>query len=144
MTKLLLLVTIAGERVALPAETVEAVVEIGALTPVPRAPAHVAGLAALRSRVLTVIDCRASLGLGRTEPASRYDAVVVGVDGQPYALLVDSVEDTAECGAAPTAVRSQLHAGWAGAATGMIELEGVPMLLIDPASLVAGSTALAA
>ena len=53
MNELLLVVTIAGERVALPASAVESVVELDTLISVPRAAAHVAGLSALRSRVLT-------------------------------------------------------------------------------------------
>ena len=64
MNELLLVVTIAGERVALPAAAVESVVELDTLIPVPRAAPHVAGLSALRSRVLTVIDCMRSLELG--------------------------------------------------------------------------------
>ena len=67
MNELLLIVTIAGERVALPAAAVESVVELDTLIPVPRAAPHVAGLSALRSRVLTVIDCRRSLELGVTD-----------------------------------------------------------------------------
>ena len=54
MNELLLIVSIAGSRVALPASAVESVVELDALIAVPRAPDHVAGLSALRSRVLTV------------------------------------------------------------------------------------------
>ena len=50
MNQLLLIVSIAGSRVALPAAAVESVVELEALIPVPRAPAHIAGLSALRSR----------------------------------------------------------------------------------------------
>ena len=40
MNELLLIVSIAGSRVALPAAAVESVVELDALIPVPRAPAH--------------------------------------------------------------------------------------------------------
>ena len=65
MAELLLIVRLAGRRVAFPAAEVEAVVELEGLTPVPRAAGHVAGLSALRSRVLTVIDGLASLELGR-------------------------------------------------------------------------------
>ena len=43
MNELLLVVTIAGERVALPAASVESVVELDTLIPVPRAAPHVAG-----------------------------------------------------------------------------------------------------
>ena len=41
MNELLLIVTVAGSRVALPAAAVESVVELDTLIPVPRAPAHV-------------------------------------------------------------------------------------------------------
>ena len=96
MKELLLVVTIAGERVALPAAAVESVVELDTLTPVPRAAPHVAGLSALRSRVLTVIDCMRSLELGDTDCSDGIrEAAVVEVDGHHYALIVDLVESGA-------------------------------------------------
>jgi purine-binding chemotaxis protein CheW len=67
MNELLLIVTIAGERVALSRRRGRIVVELDTLIPVPRAAPHVAGLSALRSRVLTVIDCMRSLELGATD-----------------------------------------------------------------------------
>ena len=90
MSELLLIVTIAGERVALPAAAVESVVELDTLIPVPRAAPHVAGLSALRSRVLTVIDCMRSLELGVTDCSDGIrEAAVVELDGHHYALIVD-------------------------------------------------------
>ena len=97
MNELLLVVTIAGERVALSASAVEAVVELDTLIPVPRAAPHVAGLSALRSRVLTVIDCKRSLELGETDCSDGIrEAAVVELDGHHYALIVDLVEDVVE------------------------------------------------
>jgi purine-binding chemotaxis protein CheW len=61
MNELYLIVGIAGEKVAFRASDVQSVVEIDRITPAPRAPAYIAGLAALRSRALTVIDCVRSL-----------------------------------------------------------------------------------
>ena len=58
----------------------------------PRAAPHVAGLSALRSRVLTVIDCQRSLELGSTDLGGLREAAVVEVDGHHYALTVDAVE----------------------------------------------------
>src|SRR3546814_17922531 len=92
MTALLRISARAGQRVAMPAEDVEAVVEIEGLTPIPRAADHVAGLAALRSRVLTVIDCSASIGLGRSCIDGPREAIVGETDGHPSALLVRSEE----------------------------------------------------
>jgi purine-binding chemotaxis protein CheW len=102
MTGLLLVASLAGERIAFPATEVESVVEIGDLTPVPGAAGHVAGLSALRSRVLTAIDCRAALTAG--ERIERpHDALVIVRDGHAYALLVDGVEDVVEATGSVTA-----------------------------------------
>jgi purine-binding chemotaxis protein CheW len=145
MNELLLIVTIAGERVALPAAAVESVVELDALIPVPRAAPHVAGLSALRSRVLTVIDCQRSLELGLTvvENGIR-EAAVVELDGHHYALMVDLVEDVVEALADPTPVRAAMGAGWERVSTGMVETEEGPLLLIDVAALISGAEARAA
>ena len=85
MQDLYLIVEIAGQRAVLPAAFVESVVEIEEVAPVPCAPAHVFGLFALRSRVLTVIDTIAALG-GERSSAGEKQAVIVTVDGhlRPY------------------------------------------------------------
>jgi purine-binding chemotaxis protein CheW len=145
MNELLLIVTIAGERVALPAAAVESVVELDALTPVPRAGAHVAGLSALRSRVLTVIDGMRSLELGTTECSDGIrEAAVVEIDGHHSALLVDVVEDVVESLSEPTQVRAAMGGGWERASKGMVETEQGPLLLIDVAALISGAEARAA
>jgi len=145
MSDLLLIVTMAGERVALPASAVESVVELDTLISVPRAAPHVAGLSALRSRVLTVIDCRRSLELGITEYAEKIqEAVVVELDGHHYALIVDLVEDVVETQSESAAVRAAMGAGWERVSQGMVETEEGPLLLIDVAALVAGVEAKAA
>ncbi|HEY5723563.1 MAG TPA: chemotaxis protein CheW [Allosphingosinicella sp.] len=143
MSNLLLIVCLAGERVALPADEVEAVVEIEGITPVPRSADHVAGLTALRSRVLTVIDCAASLQAGAPATVTR-DAVVVVADGHPYALLVDGVEDVVEAGGEARAVRTSLSGGWRRVTRGTVDAQGDLLLLIDPGALIAGPEAKAA
>jgi purine-binding chemotaxis protein CheW len=144
MAELLLIVRLAGRRIALPASEVEAVVELEGITPAPRAAAHVAGLSALRSRVLTVIDGLAALKLGKAEQGERCDAIVVLSGGHPYALLVEAVEDVIETHSVPAPVRAQVGAGWDRVATGMVEVGGDLLLLVDPHALIAGPTALAA
>jgi purine-binding chemotaxis protein CheW len=138
MTDLLLIVRLAGRRIAIPAGDVEAVVALEAITPVARSAPHVAGLSALRSRVLTVIDCLASLEQGcalRTCPA---DAIVVPFDGHLYALLVDRVEDVVEPSGPRAPLRARLAPGWARVALGMVEAEGDLLLLVDPHALLNG------
>ncbi len=144
MTDLLLIIRLAGERVAIPAKDVESVVEVEGLTPIPRAAPHVAGLAALRSRVLTAIDCFASLELGHSTGEGARDAIVVEVDGYPYALIVDSVEDVLEFWGEVRPVRTSLGPGWRRVASGVVDVEGDLLLLIDPAALLAGPAAVAA
>jgi purine-binding chemotaxis protein CheW len=142
MNRLLLIVHIAGERVALPAAAIEAVVEIEGLTPVPGAAPHIAGLSALRSRVVTVVETRAALGLPPASAPAR-DAVLAVMDGHPYALLVDSVEDVVEAAGAPRKVPARTGPGWSRAAEGCVEAEGDLLLLLDVAALVAGPAAAA-
>ena len=145
MSMLLLVVTIAGEQVALPADAVEAVVELDTLIPVPRAAPHVAGLSALRSRVLTVIDCMRSLDLGVTDCSDGIrEAAVVELDGHHYALIVDLVQDVVEAQSDPVPIRAAMGPGWERVAQGMVESEIGPLLLVDVAALVAGLEAKAA
>jgi purine-binding chemotaxis protein CheW len=137
VAELLLIVRLAGERVALPAADVESVVEIEALTPVPGAAGHVAGLAALRSRVLTVIDCLASLDPSRRLPANAREAVMAVVDGHPYALLVEAVEDVVEASGERRPATS-LAGGWRRIGRATVEAEGDLLLLADVEALIAG------
>lgn len=140
MSGLFLIVRMAGETVALSAAEVEAVVEIDSIVPVPGTAPHILGLAALRSRVVTVVDCAASLE-GESGPGGTCrDAVVAVIDGHPYALLVDSVEDVIEIeGSDP--LPAEAVAGWRRAARFMVETEGKLLLVVDVAALVAGPAA---
>ena len=136
MSELVLITRLAGRRVALRADAVSAVVELDEIAPVPRAAPHVMGLAALRSRVLTVIDTYRAIGLERPGDAGR-EAVVVELDGHHYALAVDGVDDVMDADeAVPT--RAPLKGGWAQVAAGTVEAGGDVLLLIDTAALIAG------
>jgi len=138
VAELLLIVRLGGERIALPAADVDSVVEIEALTPVPGAAPHVAGLAALRSRVLTVIDCLASLDPSRSIPAGATEAVMTVVDGHPYALLVDAVEDVVEASGERQPAAASLAGGWRRIGRATVEAEGNLLLLADIEALIAG------
>lgn len=144
MEELFLIVSIAGQRIALPADHVKSVVEIDSITPVPLVAAHVAGLFALRSRVLTIIDSSAALGLGPTARAEAMQAVIVACDNHHYGLLVEHVEDVIDSAASVQPVRAVLAEGWSRATRGMIEHGGEALLLIDPAMLISGPLGLAA
>ena len=134
---LYLLVTIAGQRVAIPASAVESVVEVDEIAPVPMAPAHVAGLTALRSRVLTVIDSYAALGLGRMPDTTVWPMVVVVVQNHLYGLVVDAVDDVAELTGEAQPIACALGSTWGRAASSFMDADGVPLLLLDVVALIA-------
>ena len=140
---LYLIARIADERIALPAGEIGSVVKVDGVAAVPRVPPHVAGLFALRSRVLTVIDTRTSLELGAIDREALSTAVIVEHEGHSYALLVDEVEDVIEAGQ-PESCPALLPASWRRAARGTIRHGDDAILLIDPATLVAGPEPIAA
>ena len=144
MAELLLIARLGGRRIAFPASAIEAVVELEGITPAPCAAPHVAGLAALRSRVLTVIDGLAALDLGRGAGAQGRDAVVIPCEGHTYALIVEEVEDVIAADAPPVPLAAPVGAGWDRVATGTVEVGSALLLLVDPYLLIAGPAANAA
>lgn len=137
MEKLFLIAHVAGQAVAIEAGQVESVVDIGEIVAVPRAGGHVRGLAALRSRVVTVIDTVAALGMESGREASR--AVITRVDGHHYALLVEALEDVAPFVPQPLASGLALSEAWRRAGQGLVERDGEPILVIDLTALVPGN-----
>ncbi|KRC78254.1 chemotaxis protein CheW [Sphingomonas sp. Root241] len=136
MTHLYLIAQVAGRAVAIDSDQVESVVDIGEVTQVPLASRHIRGLAALRSRVVTVVDTHTALGLDSASQAKR--AVITLVEGHHYALLVDALDDVAPFELLPLAGGVALDAAWRRAGRGIVERDGEPILAIDLASLVPG------
>lgn len=136
MGQLYLFARIGGTRVAIPTGQIEAVVKLTEISPVPRVAQHVAGLSALRSRVVTVIDA-AALVWGRAakaEPGAF--AVITDISGHSYAMTVDSVSDIAPVPGGELALRGQLDPAWRPFAHRMIENEQGPHLLINLANFI--------
>ncbi|WP_419808695.1 chemotaxis protein CheW [Sphingomonas sp.] len=134
--ELFLIAQVAGRVVAVPAGQVESVVDLGECVPVPGAERAVRGLAALRSRVVTVIDTGVALGLDPT-PDSARRAIITRLDGHHYAVLVDALEDVAPFARLPLA-GLRLRRGWSAAGTALIERDGEPVLVIDLPGLLSG------
>ena len=134
MSGLYLIAHVAGRTVAIGSDQVESVVDIGEITAVPRAPALVCGLAALRSRVVTVIDTRIALGLDDATEASR--AVIVHVEGHHYAMLVDALDDVSPFALQPLANGIALDPAWRAIAQGLVTRDGEPVLAIDLTGLI--------
>jgi purine-binding chemotaxis protein CheW len=142
---LFVIAQIAGRRCAFSALDVKSVIELGVITPVPRTPDYIAGITALRSQALTVIDCRLALGLhgdasGHNCPTD-HRAAVVASGGHAYALVVDAIEDITSAVGEPGQVPGGFGAEWSRAATGMIETMVGPALLVDLGALLGGPEA---
>lgn len=136
MEKLYLIARIADTRVALRSRAINSVVTVGTPVHVPAAPAHVAGLFALRSRVFTLIDPHVVIGLPAVPVAPGQRVIVVDVADHGYALLADAIEDVCFIDAAETRVTGRLLPGWARVADAMIEHEGASLLVVDPSHFI--------
>ena len=131
---LFLIAHMADQVVAISADQVESVVDLGSVVRVPNAPVAVRGLAALRSRVVTVISARAALGAPAGRGISR--AVITVIDGHHYAILVAALEDVASFDLKPLPPGLVLSGGWRAAAAGIVELNGEPTLAINLRALI--------
>lgn len=134
---LFLIAQVAGRPVAIAADQVDSVVDIGVMVAAPGTERAIRGLAALRSRVVTVIDTGVALGLSPS-PADTRRAIITRVDGHYYAVLVDELEDVAPFARLALSSGLALRHGWARAGIGLVEHEGEPVLILDLARLVPG------
>lgn len=64
-----------------------------AATPLPHSPSYVRGVINLRGTVLPIIDLKARLGLGASEPSQRSVIIVVHIEHRLVGLLVDAVSE---------------------------------------------------
>lgn len=142
MMKSLHLVARVGERGLLfDAGRVDSVVEVGATVPAPGAAPAVVGLAAMRSRVATVIDVRPLFGgtpMIRDGKGGR--AVATMVDGHLYAIAVDALEDVASF-AITTAPIANEGGEW-DFVTGVADGDDETLMAVNIDQLVARASAL--
>lgn len=138
MDQLYLFATLAGTRVAVETGEVEAVVRLTDVSPVPGMGAHIAGLSALRSRVLTIIDV-AALIRGRATPVEQRGlAIIANISGHSYGLMVDGVTDICRVPEGALPLRGQLEPAWAPYARALVEHENHPWLLVSLAAFIEG------
>jgi len=142
---LFLFATIADTPVAVRASEIEAVVRLGDIVPIQRVPPHVRGLAALRSRVLTVIDIESRI-FGRAMAIDRHPlAVVSEISAHTYGLLVETVSDICDAPGGVQPIQGRIDRAWAPFASALVERDGRSHLLLTLADFVsAPATARAA
>lgn len=144
MNELMVTVEIAGRRCVLNAHDISSIIELGSVTPVPRTPDFIAGIAAMRSQSLTVIDCRLAMGIDPASLETDNRSPVVKVESHSYALIVDRVDDITTAQAEPEKVSGGFGPEWTRVTKGMVETSVGPALLIDLAKLIAGPQTLGA
>lgn len=136
MDQLYLLATLAGTRIAVDTREVEAVVKLTDVSPVPGMGAHVAGLSALRSRVLTIIDVAALIHGVASAGDRRGLAIIADISGHSYGLMVDGVSDICRVAEGELPLRGQIDPAWIPFARGIVEQDGEPHLLVSLAGFI--------
>ena len=115
MTKLFLIADIARTSIAICSDVIESVVTIADVIEVPKCDPVIAGLFALRSRVLTLIDCQYRVTGQRKLLDQKGLAVVAAIGGHSFGLMVDRVHDVvsvAEDAIVPAVKLDRKWRGW--------------------------------
>jgi purine-binding chemotaxis protein CheW len=124
---------IIGEQLfGLPISRVQDVFVPDRVTRVPLAPPDVAGILNLRGRVVTAIDMRSRLELGKRPAGEPVMAIGIETRGESYGFLVDSVGEvmklkSSDCEAKPINLDSRL----ARIAAGIYRLDGQLLVVLD-------------
>lgn len=90
----LLVFDLAESSYAIPVERVREIVRLRIITPMPRVPAEILGVIALRGEVVQIVDLRMRLGL-ESAPSTRRTRIIVlhGDDDRVAGVLVDGVRE---------------------------------------------------
>lgn len=123
---------IGGQLFGLPILRVQDVFAPERLTRVPLAPSEIAGVLNLRGRIVTLIDMRCRLGLGRREDGQAAMAVGVEARGESYGLLIDSVGEVLKLDRVAWEPNpSNLDPHLASVSTGIYRLDGQLLMVLD-------------
>lgn len=144
MTDLYLIAVVSGVEVAICSECIESVVTIGDVITVPKCDPLVAGLMALRSRVLTLIDCQYAITGNRRVVGQQCHAVIVDVGGHSYALAVDAVRDVVSVQLETIKRATRLDVRWSALASEIADVDGRILMILSPEMLLSPQVALAA
>jgi purine-binding chemotaxis protein CheW len=125
-------VIVGDQLFGLPIARVQDVFVPDRLTRVPLAPSEVAGILNLRGRVVTAIDMRLRLDLGKRAQGEPVMAIGIECRGESYGLLVDSVGEvmklkSSDCESKPINLEARL----ARVAAGIYRLEGQLLVVLD-------------
>lgn len=136
MEKLFLIAEIAGTAVAICSEHIESVVSVNEIVAIPRVDPVIAGLFALRSRVLTLVDCQYRI-TGEQKAFEKGNlAVIAAIGGHNFGLMVDRVRDVVSVPETAINPAVRLDKKWSALVTSLVEVEGQLLMILDPDRLV--------
>lgn len=136
MNDLYLLADIADVRFAIPAERVVSVAGSMDIVPVPLAAASIAGIAALRSKVIAIVDVEAAVAGGAAGDCTGKPVIVSDIGGHLYGLAVDRLHDIVAADGPPRAIEAPAPAAWRRLSIGFVETPGGAVAVVDPDGLV--------
>lgn len=144
MNSLYLIAHINDACVGIESNSIESIVHVQDIVPVPMCDPSIAGLFALRSRVLTLIDTQ-YLVSGKVKKAAKGAlAVVVDIAGHHYGLLVDRVEDVVPITDEHMENQIKPSKEWTALVSQTASVDGRLVMILNTGSLVNGQDALAA
>lgn len=136
--ELVLTLTVAGQYCGVPVLAVRDVLGSQTITPIPLAPAEVAGAMNLRGRIVTAVDLRRRLGLPPREAGAKPMSIVVEQGGELYAMLADQVGEVIPLEAAGRAPNPPtLEPLWREVSLGVHRRDGQLLILLDVERLLA-------
>lgn len=144
MAELYLIAYIDGCRIAINSGRIESIVQIPEIIFVPRTDPSIAGLFALRSRVLTLIDSQYFVTGNRQQLAKGCLAVVVEISGHHYGLAVDKVEDVVSISDEVIQKSISPSAKWTPIISDVAQVDDHLVMILDPAKMVQCDQLLAA
>lgn len=145
MTNMLYLIAnLAGSRVAIESSQVESIVHLPDVVPVPMCDPSIAGIFALRSRVLTLIDTQFHITGVQQAVHKGALAVVTEIAGHQYGLLVDKVHDVVPIAAAQAETIIRPPAAWNRYVDQVATHDGELVMILNTEALVSWQTTLAA
>ena len=125
-------VEIAGQLFGLAIEQVEDVFMPDAITQVPLSNPEVAGVLNLRGRIVTAIDMRRRLGLGKREDGHLPMAVGIEYNQESYGLIIDKVGEVLRLGPSTYEKNpANLDVRWSTISAGVHRLDGELLILLD-------------
>lgn len=83
------------ELFAVETAKVQSITDVMEITKVPKAPMHIKGLINLRGNILSLLDINLLLNIEKEENSQR-NVIIVDIDEEEIAILVDEVEEVLE------------------------------------------------